>query len=136
LIKLTDPDDFKGRSAGKLPNQNSVLLLIRSGFENTSGAHLKIPFPLPLQGERSGEGVSDQQITPSPRPSPSRERESLDGRESRIHLHAEGGNNHAHSDNRPMEKGMTVFLRIDHSEGVHGTLKGRFTAIKKVAKEV
>jgi len=34
------------------------------------------------------------------------------------------------------KKGMTVFLRIDHSEGVHGTLKGRFTAIKKVAKEV
>jgi predicted secreted hydrolase len=35
--------------------------------------------PLPLQGERLGEGVGNQKLSPSPRPSPSRERESPGG---------------------------------------------------------
>jgi hypothetical protein len=33
----------------------------------------------PLKGERTGEGVSTHQVTPSPQPSPSREREFSDG---------------------------------------------------------
>jgi hypothetical protein len=36
------------------------------------------------KGERLGEGVRNQQLTPSPRPSPSREREFMDGYELKL----------------------------------------------------
>jgi hypothetical protein len=36
----------------------------------------QIKIPLPMEGERLGEGVSIRAFTPSPRPSPSREKES------------------------------------------------------------
>jgi hypothetical protein len=38
----------------------------------------RIQVPLPLEGERLGEGMEFQALTPSPRPSPSREREFSD----------------------------------------------------------
>ena len=70
--------DYVAPGQAEIRNKFKTQMLQCSKQQRSNDAIRQPKTPLPLEGERRGEGVWIQVLTPSPRPSPSRERELSD----------------------------------------------------------
>jgi hypothetical protein len=70
--------DSGGPVPAKAGNRSDAQTAIFSQHQGDEEAVRQLRIPLPMEGERLGEGVQVHRFAPSPHPSPSRERELPD----------------------------------------------------------